>query len=160
VLATEDVVQERITKVNARRMWVPLVAAMMVVLTFDVVMAGAAVFFPLLVGVHPTSGTDLLVGFLAQMAAAGTGAIVGLFCSRQVLPRPGYALLLAAVAVLALLLVRWLPPVNPLIRLLAGGDPASTMVGPVLLADAFVAVILVAAVPVVHRAQRVASFGP
>jgi len=160
VLATEDVVQERITRVNTRRMWFPLVAAVLVVLTFDVVLAGAAVFFPLLVGVHPAGGGDLLVGFLAQLAAAGTGVIVGLFCGRQVIPRPGYALLLAAVAVLALLLVRWIPPVNPLIRLLAGGDPASAIIGPVLLADALVAVVLVAAVPVVHRAQRVASFGP
>lgn len=155
VLATEDVVQERITRVNARRMWVPLVAAMMVVLTFGVLMAGAAVFFPLLVGVHPTSGTDLLVGFLAQLAAAGTGMIVGLFCARRVLPRPGYALLLAAVAVLALLLVRWIPPVNALIRLLAGGEPASAMVGQVLLSDAFVALSAIAAVAIVLRLQRI-----
>ena len=155
VLATEDVVQERITRVNSRRMWFPLVAAVLVALTFDVVMAGAAVFFPLLVGVHPADPRDLLVGFLAQMAAAGTGAIVGLFCGRQVILRPGYALLLAAVAVLALLLVRWIPPVNPLIRLLAGGEPASTMVGPVLLADAFVALSVIAAIPIVHRLQRI-----
>jgi hypothetical protein len=136
-------------------MWFPLVAAVLVALTFDVVMAGAAVFFPLLVGVHPADPRDLLVGFLAQMAAAGTGAIVGLFCGRQVTLRPGYALLLAAVAVLALLLVRWIPPVNPLIRLLAGGEPASTMVGPVLLADAFVALSVIAAIPIVHRLQRI-----
>jgi len=155
VLATEDVVQERITRVIARRMWVPLVAAVLVTATFDVVMAAAALFFPLLVGVHPTSGTDLLVGFLAQLAAAGAGVIVGLFCSRQVLPRPGYSLLLAAVAVLALLLVRWIPPVNALIRLLAGGDPASAMVGPVLLADTLVAVILTVTIPIVHRLQRI-----
>jgi hypothetical protein len=81
--------------------------------------------------------------------------IVGLFCSRQVLPRPGYSLLLAAVAVLALLLVRWIPPVNALIRLLAGGDPASAMVGPVLLADTLVAVILTVTIPIVHRLQRI-----
>jgi hypothetical protein len=148
-------VQERITRVTARRMWVPLVAAVLVTATFDVVMAAAALFFPLLVGVHPTSGTDLLVGFLAQLAAAGAGVIVGLFCSRQVLPRPGYSLLLAAVAVLALLLVRWIPPVNALIRLLAGGDPASAMVGPVLLADTLVAVILTVTIPIVHRLQRI-----
>jgi len=155
VLATEDVVQERITKVTARRMWYPLVAAVLVTLSFDVVMAGAALSFPLLVGVHPTSGTDLLVGFLAQLAAAGTGVIVGLFCSRQVLPRPGYALLLAAIAVLALLLVRWIPPVNALIRLLASGEPASAMVGQVLLSDALVALSLIAAVAIVHRLQRI-----
>jgi predicted Co/Zn/Cd cation transporter (cation efflux family) len=65
------------------------------------------------VGVHPAGGGDLLVGFLAQLASASTGVIVGLFCGRQVIPRPGYALLLAAVAVLALLLVRWIPPVTP-----------------------------------------------
>ena len=153
VLATEDVVQERITRVNTRRMWFPLVAAVLVVLTFDVVLAGAAVFFPLLVGVRPAAGGDLLVGFLAQLAAAGTGVIVGLFCGRQVIARPGYALLLAAVTALTLLLVRWIPPVNPLIRLLAGGDPAPAMVGPVLFADAIVAVLLVAAIPAIHRLQ-------
>ncbi len=155
VLATEDVVQERITSVSARRMWYPLVAAVLITATFDVVMAGAAVFFPLLVGVRPTSGTDLLVGFLAQLAAAGTGLIVGLFCSRQVLPRPGYALLLAAVAVLALLLVRWIPPVNALIRLLAGGEPASAMLGQVLLSDALVVLSVIAAVAIVHRLQHI-----
>jgi len=157
VLATEDAVQERITRVNARRMWFPLVAGALVALTFDVVMAGAAVFFPLLVGVRPAGPADLMVGFLAQMAAAGTGVVVGLFCARQVILRPGYALLLAAVAVLALLLVRWIPPVNPLIRLLAGGDPASAVIGPVLLADASVAALLIAALPIARRLQRISG---
>ena len=36
VLATEDAVQERITRVNARRMWFPLVAGALVALTFGI----------------------------------------------------------------------------------------------------------------------------
>ncbi len=154
VLATEDVVQERITMVSAHRMWFPLAAAVLVTVTFDGVMAAAALFFPLLVGVRSAGGGDLLVGLLAQLASAGAGVIVGMFCSRQVVPRPGYALLLAAAAVLALLLVQWVPPVNPLIRLLAGGESASAMLGRVAVTAALVTLFVVATIPIVHALHR------
>jgi hypothetical protein len=154
VLADEDPVQERITIVNARRRWHPLAAAVVLTLSFCLLLTIFGLGLPLVVGVRPASAADLVVGGLSQLASACCGATVGLFCSRKVIPRPGYALLLAALLVVALLLVSRIPLVNALIRLLSEGAAAAA-VGPQVAAIGAASVaLLVGGIAVVQEIDR------
>lgn len=154
VLADEDPAQERITAVSARRGWHPLVADTAVTLTFCLLMTIYGLGFPLLVGVRPASAVDFLVGAASQLAAACFGVTVGTFCSRKVIPRPGYAFLVAALLVLAQLLVSKIPLVNALIRLLSDGRPAVTVLPQVSIIGAIGVAVLAAGLPAVHAIHR------
>ncbi|HWE90505.1 MAG TPA: hypothetical protein VG317_13675 [Pseudonocardiaceae bacterium] len=125
-------VQRAITVVHARGAVPVLVATVLAALLSCAVLAVAGLGFPVLTGGHRVSGAALAVGGLALLACACTAVAVGLLCSRLVIHRPGYALMVALAVVLALLLVRGLPPVNLLLRLLASDDrrPAD-LLGPV-----------------------------
>jgi hypothetical protein len=71
-----------------------------------------------------------------------------------VIPRPGYALLLAALLVVALLLVSRIPLVNALIRLLSEGAAAAA-VGPQVAAIGAASVaLLVGGIAVVQEIDR------
>ena len=153
VFGSESIVQERITMVISPRRWLPLIVGVLVVLSFDTVLALLGLCFPLIVGVHAAGPADLLVGFAALWFAACAGVLVGVFCSRLFIPRPGYALLAGACLILALLLVPWLP-VHLLIRLLAGGQSAGTMTGAVVMAAALAVGVLGAVLPVAWRLRR------
>ncbi|GAA1194248.1 hypothetical protein F4556_001604 [Kitasatospora gansuensis] len=87
--------------------------------------------YPLVAGHHTVQGVQLLVGAAAQLTAAATGIALGLVCSRPVVGRPGYSLLAALGSALVLPLVPRLPPLNPLLTLLAGRRPAAELVWPV-----------------------------
>ena len=154
VLADQDPVQERITAVNARRPWYPLSAAIAVTLSFCLLLTIGGLAFPLAVGVRPASSADLLVGGLSQFASACVGAAVGLSCSRKVVPRPGYAMLVAALLTVALLLARWIPLVNALIRMLSQGDPAAAVLPRVALICVVSLALLAGGIAVVHRIDR------
>ena len=154
VLADEDPAQERITAVSGRRGWHPLVADTAVTLTFCLLMTIYGLGFPLLVGVRPASAVDFLVGAASQLAAACFGVTVGTFCSRKVIPRPGYAFLVAALLVLAQLLVSKIPLVNALIRLLSDGRPAVTVLPQVSIIGAIGVAVLAAGLPAVHAIHR------
>ncbi len=154
VLADEDPVQERITAVNARRGWHPLAAAVAVTMTFCLLLTIVGLGFPLVVGVRPAGPADLVIGGVSQLAAACFGATIGLFCSRRVIPRPGYALLLAALLVLALLLASWIPLVNALIRLLSEGVAAAALASQVAVIGFISVALLAGGVAVVHQIER------
>jgi hypothetical protein len=158
VLADEDPGQERITIVNARRPWHPLAAAAALTLSFCLLLTIVGLCFPLLLGVRPASAADLVIGGAAQLASACLGVTVGMFCSRKVIPRPGLALLLAALLVLVLLLVSWIPLVNALIRLLSGGAAAGALVPAVAAIGAISVAVLVAGIAVISVIDRARSF--
>lgn len=65
------------------------------------------------------------------MACVFVGVGVGLLCSRLVIGRPGYSLVVALVLVMVLPLTPGLPPVNPMLKLMSNGRPAIDMVTPV-----------------------------
>jgi len=106
------------------------------------------------VGVRPAGPADLVIGGVSQLAAACFGATIGLFCSRRVIPRPGYALLLAALLVLALLLASWIPLVNALIRLLSEGVAAAALAPQVAVIGIISVALLAGGVAVVHQIER------
>ncbi|KQV20087.1 MULTISPECIES: hypothetical protein [unclassified Kitasatospora] len=113
---------------RARRLFV---ADALVALGICLLLTVVGLVYPLIVGQHTVQGMQLLVGAAAQSAAAFTGCALGLVCSRPVVGRPGYSLLAALGSALVLPLVPGLPPLNPLLTLLAGRHPAAELVWPV-----------------------------
>lgn len=137
----EDPVRRAVTVVNAGRSLSVLVATVVVALAVCLLVAGVVLFLPVVLGQHTVTAAGVIAGFLAQLAAASTGVAIGLLGSRLVISRAGYALLVALALVAIFALTKGLPPVNPMIRLLASDapDPLATtvyyaVVGVVLLA--------------------------
>jgi hypothetical protein len=64
------------------------------------------------------------------LACSCLGVAIGLTCSRLLVPRIGYSVLAAVFALLAVLFVRQIPLVNPMLRAMGGN---ADLHGPVLL---------------------------
>lgn len=83
------------------------------------------------VGRNVVTAAGLVVGLEAQLACVCVGVGVGLLCSRLVIGRPGYSLVVALILVMVLPLTPGLPPVNPMLKLMSNGRPAAELVTPV-----------------------------
>ncbi|TVT60556.1 hypothetical protein FNH05_04070 [Amycolatopsis rhizosphaerae] len=91
------------------------------------------------------------VGALAHLTAALTGISVGLSCSRLIVPRIGYTVLVALAALMAVFLLRWLPLINPMLRAMSGTGP---VLGTVLTGLACSLITAIIAVTVVTALLR------
>jgi hypothetical protein len=131
LINSEDPAHRAITQVNAVQSYRLLASGIVVALGYGMFMTIIGLVLPIVVGSHDVGFVELLVGFGAQLASTCTGIGVGLVCSRLVVGRPGYSLVLAIGLALVLLLVRGLPPINPMFRLLSGTRPAGELVVPV-----------------------------
>ena len=141
----EDPTQHKITLVMIGSSLRVLVITVTVVLTWCVPLLVVGIVYPIVTGKHVFTAGDLVVGAAAQLAAAMIGIAIGLLCSRLVIPRIGIAMLTAAAAILAVLLLRWISPIRPLMTLLSDGrTPGGTAV-PLTLLTALAAAILIAA---------------
>ncbi len=141
----EDPTQHKITLVMIGSSLRVLAITVTVVLTWCVPLLVVGIVYPIVTGKHIFTAGDLVVGAAAQLAAAMIGIAIGLLCSRLVIPRIGIAMLTAAAAILAVLLLRWISPIRPLMTLLSDGrTPGGTAV-PVTLLTALAAAILIAA---------------
>jgi hypothetical protein len=127
----EEPVSRAIVVVNARTSRKVLAAAVLVALAASLFLTVIGLYYPLVSGKHTLSATDLLIGTEAQLTCAFVGIAVGLLTSRLVIGRPGYSLVVALGLVLTLLLVKWIPPVHPLLSLLDGNRRAGDLLGPV-----------------------------
>ncbi len=142
----EDPTQHKITLVTIGSSLRVLVITVTVVLTWCVPLVVVGIIYPIVTGKHVVTAGDLVVGAAAQVGAAMIGIAIGLLCSRLVIPRIGIAMLTAAAAILAVLLLRWISPIRPLMTLLSDGrTPGGTAV-PLTLLTAVAAAILIAAV--------------
>ena len=110
--------------------------------------------FPIVSGHHVWTGTDLIAVVLAQLTAVCAGTAIGLVCSRLVVPRPGYSLLLALLVVIALPIVPGLPPINPMLTLLQRESPPPGRLGS-LTGYLGIAVLLLAACTAATRSVAV-----
>jgi hypothetical protein len=119
----EDPVRRAITGVTAGGSGRVLLAEILLSLLAGALLTGVGLVFPIVAGQHVWTGADLAAGLLALLTSVGAGTAVGLLCSRLVVPRPGYSLLLALVVVIALPITPGLPPVNPMLRILSGSRP-------------------------------------
>lgn len=129
----EDPVRRSIQSVVAGGSGRVLLAEVVLALLFGVALTVVGLIYPILVGKQTWGLPDLVAGTLAQLICVFTGAAVGILCSRLVVPRPGFSLLLALVVVIALPLAPGLPPVNPMLRLMSTDRPAQEMFGPLSL---------------------------
>jgi hypothetical protein len=146
ILNHEDPTQHKITLVMIGSSLRVLAITVTVVLTWCVPLVVAGIVYPIVTGKHVVTAGDLVVGAAAQTGAAMIGIAIGLLCSRLVIPRIGIAMLTAAAAILAVLLLRWISPIRPLMTLLSDGrTPGGTAV-PLTLLTAVAAAILIAAV--------------
>lgn len=130
VVNHEDPVRRAITGVAAGGSGPVLLAEILLSLLAGVFLTGVGLVFPILAGQHVWTGADLVAGLLALLTSVAAGTAVGLACSRLVVARPGYSLLLALVVVIALPIIPGLPPVNLMLRILSGGRPAPDQLAP------------------------------
>jgi hypothetical protein len=89
------------------------------------------------------SGTGLAVAVLAQVVSVLVGVSIGCVVARPLIARTGYALAVAALAVVAFIAVPHLPPLRPLVERTEGSAPG---VGDLLAAVAVTAATLAGAV--------------
>jgi hypothetical protein len=131
IVNLEDPVRRLITLVAAGGAARVLAAEAGLAVLAGVVLIGVGTIFPIVSGSHVVTGPAVLAGVLAQVTTTAVGVAVGLLCSRLVVPRPGYSLLLALIVIVAVPLTPDLPPVHPMLRLMSSSDgqvPLGTMV--------------------------------
>jgi hypothetical protein len=142
LLGVEDPVQRTITAVNVGRSRSLLIATVSVVLVCCAVLSGVVLAVPLMFGFRDVTGLALLAGAEGLLTGACVGVAIGLVTSRLVIRRPGYALLTTLLLLLVFVLVRWIPPINPMVALLTRSvSMTSSLVGSATL-YAVVAVVL------------------
>jgi hypothetical protein len=128
ILNLENPVRRAVTVVTAGSAGRVLAAETLLALLAGVVLIGVGTVFPILSGEHTVTTAAVGAGVLASAVTTSMGVAVGLICSRSVVPRPGFSLLLALLVVIALPLTPGLPPINPmLIKLSSTGPPADRL---------------------------------
>jgi len=130
LISVDDPVHRAITVVNAGRSHTVLLASVAVAFASSLVLTAFGLVFPLLVGSHVLTAADLLLGLEAYLICANAGIAIGLICSRLVIRRQGYALVVAIGLVAAILLVPGLPPVHVLFQKMANVQRAAELVAP------------------------------
>jgi hypothetical protein len=143
IINHEDPVRRSISIVLAGSSDRVLFSEVALALLAGVVLAVVGVLFPIVSGQHTWNAGDLEVGALAMSTVVLAGTAIGVICSRLVIPRPGYSLLVALCVVIALPLTPHLPPVNPMLKTLAGTSRAADQVAP-LAGDLLAAAVLLA----------------
>ncbi|MEV6849829.1 hypothetical protein [Actinoplanes sp. NPDC051411] len=150
IVNLEDPVRRAITLVAAGGAMRVLAAEAGLAVLAGGALIGVGTIFPIVSGSHTVTWDDVAAGILAQVTTTAVGIAVGLLCSRLVVPRPGYSLILALAVIVAVPLTPGLPPVHSMLRRMssAGG---SVPAGP-LAADALIAAfVLLGAFAVTHR---------
>ncbi|TCC24076.1 hypothetical protein [Kribbella sindirgiensis] len=142
----EDPTQRKITLVMIGSSLRVLTMTVAVVITWCVPLLLIGLVYPIVTGKHVVTAGDLAVGAAAQLGAAMTGVAIGLLCSRLVIPRIGVAMLTAAAAILAVLLLRWISPIRPIMTVLSDEKTAGANAVPLTLLAVLSAILLAAAV--------------
>jgi hypothetical protein len=146
IINHEDPTQRKITVVMIGDSLRVLAITVAVVLTWSVPLVIVGLIYPLVTGRHAVTAGDLAIGAVAQLAAAMIGTAIGLFCSRLVIPRIGIATLTAAAAILAVLLIQWISPIRPMMKLLSNHQPPGQNAIPLALLTVLCAAVLAIAV--------------
>jgi hypothetical protein len=143
VVNHQDTVQRQVVVVAAGGARRVLAATVAVALTGSLLMIGLGLGYPIASGRHLVTAGEVAAGGVAGLAAAFTGIAVGLLTSRMVIRRLGWALLIAVCALLVLLLIRPLPPIGPLIKLLYGQTSPSRIMAEVAAFTGLAAALLI-----------------
>ncbi|GHK05685.1 hypothetical protein SY2F82_74820 [Streptomyces sp. Y2F8-2] len=106
-----------------------LLATIATATVWCVLLTAVGLTLPLMFGTHALGLADLALGAEAQLTCAFIGMAIGLACSRLVFRRQGYALVLALVLLLAVLLGKSVSPVNIMLtNLQNASDSADVLV--------------------------------
>ncbi|ANB10555.1 hypothetical protein SAM40697_6602 [Streptomyces ambofaciens] len=117
-----------IVVVNAGSHFRVLLAMVGTAAVWCLLLAAAGLVLPLMFGTHRPGLADLALGAEVQLTSAFTGITIGLVSSRLVFRRQGYALVLALVLLLAVLLGKGVSPINIMLtRLQNAPDPANAL---------------------------------
>jgi hypothetical protein len=115
VVGVEEPVGRSVLVVAAGRSRDVLLATVAAVFVFCVVLSVIGLIYPLYSGSHTVTPRSVALGAVAELTSACVGIGLGLLCSRLVIPRPGFSMLLGLALVLAALVLPWLP-VYPMLR--------------------------------------------
>ncbi|WP_305787655.1 hypothetical protein [Symbioplanes lichenis] len=110
--------------------------------------------FPIVAGDHLVTPAAVFAGVLAQATSLCTGVAVGLLCSRLLVPRPGWSLLLALLVIGAIPLTPGLSPINPMLKLLSTARPPAALLPALVTHLAVAAALLAAATLTTDRLSR------
>ncbi|MFI2378494.1 hypothetical protein ACH5AO_26055 [Streptomyces sp. NPDC018964] len=110
----------------------------------------AGLGLPLVFGTHSPVPADLVLGTEAQLTCSFTGIAIGLVCSRPVVRRQGYALVLALALLLTALLARGVSPVNVLLTDLQNASDSTGLLGSTAVLLVVAAGVLAVAVAITH----------
>jgi hypothetical protein len=126
VANAEDPVGRWVLLANARRPSDVVVAIAVSALLYEAALIAIGLGYPLVTGHHTVTVSGLVIGAVAEFTCALVGTGVGLLCARPVIVRTGFSTLTAIALVLAVLLVKALPPVSPMLRRMTDGSAART----------------------------------
>lgn len=141
---SEEPVQRGITTVttgSARRV---LAATVLVAMAGCAFLTIVGLLLPLVTGTQTGVSMAMLVGAAAQLACACIAIPLGLLCSRLIIRRLGYALVIALAAVMILLMAPWASPFHSLFTLMAHATEPAPVVVPAARALGVCAVTLLA----------------
>lgn len=131
MISVDDPTHRAITVVSAGSSVRVLGSAVAVALLSTLVLTIFGLVLPLLIGNHTVTLLALLVGTEAQLTCAAVGIAVGLICSRLVMRRQGYAVIVALSLVMIALFVPGLVPVNALFKLMGTVTEPAELLMPV-----------------------------
>ncbi|MGH3854050.1 MAG: hypothetical protein ACRDR6_11245 [Pseudonocardiaceae bacterium] len=140
LISVDDSTHRAITVVSAGNSVRVLSATVAVAALSCLVLAVAGLVFPLLVGEHTVTALALFVGTEAQLTCAAAGIAIGLICSRLVMRRQGYSVIVALALIMIALLVPGLAPVNAMFKLMSTVTEPTELLVPV---SGFLAIALV-----------------
>ncbi|MFD0639231.1 hypothetical protein ACFQ9X_54270 [Catenulispora yoronensis] len=132
VANAEDPVGRWILLANTRRSSDVVIATAVSAVLYEVLLCPVGLVYPLATGHHKVTVSGLLIGTVAELTCALVGTGVGLLCARPVIMRTGVSTLAGIALILAVLLVKQLPPVSPMLRRMTDGSSDHTTLTGVL----------------------------
>jgi hypothetical protein len=151
---TEDPYQRAMTVVAAGGSRRVLVANVLAAALMCVMLTVVGLVYPVVAGDHEVTAAALATGVVAQLTSGGTGIAAGLLCSRLVIRRTGYAVLVGLGLIGVLVVVQAVPPVGPVMRLLTSDRPPERMLAPLAGYAAIAAALLLASTAATHALAR------
>jgi hypothetical protein len=117
VVNNEDPVQQQITEACAGRSSTVRLSKLIVSFAIAVVLGVLGMIAPTLTTAQGTAGREIIAGVCAQFLTALMGVAFGAFCSRPIVPRRSYSVLLGVLLGLATVLIPHAPPTRQLLVL-------------------------------------------
>lgn len=154
LIGLEDRAHRSIVVISAGSHLRVLLATVATAATGCLLLTAAGLALPLMLGTHTPGLPDLALGIAAQLTCACTGMAIGLVCSRLIFRRPGHALVLALVLLLAVLLGKGVSPVNIMLTRLQSASDSADVLAPTGALLAVTAGVLAAAVAVTQVVTR------